>query len=69
MIVAEAAARGLLGRVLQPATDVGVAMQVVVLLLVVGGLLWRLRAHPEWRLVALGTGLIMLGLMGVRAAH
>jgi hypothetical protein len=65
----DAAARGLFGRVLQPATDVGVAVQVVVLLIVVGGLLRGFRARPEWRLVALGTGLIVLGLMGVRAAH
>jgi hypothetical protein len=36
MIVTEAAARGLLGYVLQPATDVGVAVQVVTLLVVVG---------------------------------
>ncbi len=69
MIVVEAAAHGLFGRVLQPATDVGVAVQVVTLLIVVGALLWWFRARPEWRLVALGTGLIVLGLMGVRAAH
>jgi hypothetical protein len=64
MLVAEAVGRGLLGRVLQPAIGAGDAVQVLVLLLVVGGLLWQLRARPEWRLVALGTGLIMIGLMG-----
>jgi hypothetical protein len=69
MIVPEAAAHGLLGRVLQPATDVGVTTQVVLLLILVGGLVWRLRDRPEWRLVALGTGLLGLGWMGVRAAH
>jgi hypothetical protein len=68
MLVAEAAGRGLLGRVQQPATDAGVAVQVLVLLLVVGGLLRQLRDRPERRLVALGTGLIMIGLME-RAPH
>jgi len=56
-------------RLLQPATDVGVLAQfalVLTLLLVAG---WWLRRRPEWRLVLVGLGLLLLGAMGIRAAH
>ncbi|MFO7779622.1 MAG: hypothetical protein R6V28_14845 [Nitriliruptoraceae bacterium] len=57
------------GRVLQPATDLGVLVQfglVLTLLLLAS---WWLRHRPEWRLVVLGLGMVLLGAMGVRAAH
>jgi len=58
-----------LNRVLFPWTDLGVALQVAVLGLAVIGA-WRLsRAHRHWRPMILGVGLLLLGLMGLRAAH
>lgn len=54
---------------LLPRTDLGVGIQVVVVL--VGGsiVFWRLRSVREARLVVLGSGLVVLGLMGLRALH
>jgi hypothetical protein len=57
------------GRLVQPATDAGVLVQLVVALGVVLVLLHLLRARPEWRLVVIGLGLLLLGLFGLRAAH
>lgn len=57
------------GRLAAPSTDLGVLLQfaVVVIAVVVG---WRLLAsRPHWRLVLLGVGLVLLGAMGLRAAH
>lgn len=54
---------------LLPRTDAGVVMQVVGVLAVFAVLLrvtWR---RPDLRLVVLGSGLLLLALMGVRAAH
>jgi hypothetical protein len=54
---------------LLPRTDAGVAVQVVGLIVVLAVLLritWR---RPDLRLVVLGSGLLVLALMGVRAAH
>ncbi len=52
-----------------PTTDLGVFLQVavVVIAIVVG---WRLLApRPHWRLVLIGVGLLLFGAMGLRAAH
>lgn len=56
-------------RVLQPATDLGVLAQFVLAVTLVLLASWWLRHRPEWRLVVLGLGLVLLGAMGVRAAH
>ena len=56
-------------RFLRPTTDLGVAAQLAALVLVVGLAAWRVWHRPEWRLVVLGAGLVLLGAMGIRAAH
>ena len=53
----------------QPATDLGVAVQLVLFLALLGGSLWGVRHRPEWRLVVVGIGLCGLALFGLRAAH
>lgn len=59
----------MLNRLLLPATDVGVAIQVAVLVIALVGA-WRLsRAHRHWRPAIVGVGMLVLGLMGLRAAH
>ncbi len=54
---------------LLPRTDAGVLAQLVVLLLTVGAGLWWTRQRPDARLVVIGAGLLLIALMGVRAAH
>ncbi len=52
-----------------PTSDLTVAIQLLVLLVLAGLALWWLRDRPEWRLVVLGLTLLLLGGMGLRAAH
>lgn len=54
---------------LQPSTDLGVLVQVIVLAVAFVLGLWLTRQRSEWRLVVLGVGLVVAGLMGLRAAH
>ena len=56
-------------RLVLPTSDLAVAIQLLVLLVLVGLALWWLRDRPEWRLVVLGLTLLLLGGMGLRAAH
>jgi hypothetical protein len=59
----------MLSRLLLPATDLGVAIQVALLIAVLIGA-WRLsRAHRHWRPMIVGVGMLLFGLMGLRAAH
>lgn len=59
----------MLNRLLLPASDLGVALQVALLVLALIGA-WRLsRAHRYWRPAIVGVGMLLLGLMGLRAAH
>ena len=60
---------GLILDILLPATDTGVALQLVVVLVVVGLLVWRFRANLDVRLLIIGTAIVTLGLMGIRALH
>ena len=62
-------ARTVVGRVLLPATDRVVVLQAVLAVVVFAWLGWRVRTRPEWRLVVIGSGLLVLGWFGVRAAH
>lgn len=58
-----------MNRLLLPVSDLGVALQVAVLIVVLVGA-WRVsRAHPYWRPLIVGTGMLVFGLMGLRAAH
>lgn len=52
-----------------PATDAGVAVQLVVFVVLGGLALFATRHHREWRLVAVGSLLLVLGLFGLRALH
>lgn len=54
---------------LLPATDAGVVAQFVVVGLVLVSVLWRFWSNPEARLLVIGSGLVILGLMGFRALH
>jgi hypothetical protein len=54
---------------LLPATDAGVVVQFVVVGLVLVAVLWRSWSNPEARLLVIGSGLVILGLMGFRALH
>ena len=58
-----------MSRLLLPASDVGVAVQVVVLVVALVGA-WRLsRARAHWHPLIVGAGMLLFGLMGLRAAH
>lgn len=59
----------MIDRILLPASDQGVALQVVVILVGVATTWWLLDAHRYWRPAVLGIGLLLLGAIGVRAAH
>ena len=52
-----------------PRTDAGVVVQVVVLAVLIGGALWLTRQHRDARLVVIGGSLLLVGLVGLRAAH
>lgn len=54
---------------LLPKTDTAVLIQLVVVLLALGIALWRVWSNPDLRLLVIGTGLLVLGLMGLRSLH
>ena len=55
--------------VLLPATDRAVAIQLVVVLVVIAAALWFVRRERALVELVLGLGLVLVGLMGVRALH
>lgn len=54
---------------LLPTTDAGVAAQLALFFGVVVIALWRFWSNSEIRLLVIGSGIVILGLMGVRALH
>lgn len=56
-------------QLLLPQTDGGVAVQAVVLLVLLGVGWWATRQRPDARLLLVGVGLVLVGLIGLRAAH
>ncbi len=54
---------------LLPRTDLAVLLQLVSLLAVISAGLWWTRRSPDLRLVVIGSGLLLLALLGLRAAH
>lgn len=52
-----------------PETDAGVLAQLVVVLIAWGAVLWYFWSRRDSRLVAIGAGVLALGLMGLRALH
>lgn len=59
----------MIDELLAPATDRGVAAQLIALIVGTAAVCWLLRSHRHWQLVALGVALLLLGAMGLRAAH
>lgn len=57
------------GEILRPRTDAGAFGQLAVVVFVWLGVLWGVRRRPDARLVTFGAGLLLVGLMGLRAAH
>lgn len=55
--------------VLRPKTDAMVVAQVVILLGLVAFGVWRTRRIRELRLLVIGVGVFVLGLMMLRASH
>jgi hypothetical protein len=54
---------------LLPATDGGVIAQLLAVVALWAISLWALRNRPDHRLLAIGVGLVLLALVGVRALH
>ncbi len=54
---------------LLPATDAGVVTQLFLVLALWLIALWSLRNRPDSRLLVTGAGLVILGLIGLRALH
>lgn len=52
-----------------PETDAGVAVQVAAVLILGSGAVFATWKRMEWRLVAIGVTLLVLGFFGVRALH
>ena len=55
--------------ILLPRTDAGVVLQLLAIVVVLVISLWRFWSITELRLVVLGLGLVILGLLGIRALH
>lgn len=58
-----------MSELLLPRTDAGVAVQVLVVGLASAVALWRVRSRPDARLIVVGLVMIVVGLIGLRAAH
>lgn len=52
-----------------PATDAGVAVQAVIVLVLGAGAVFAIRRRREWMLVAIGLTLLVFGFFGLRALH
>lgn len=52
-----------------PSSDTVVLIQTLVVLVLWVVAVWWVRSYPPRRLLAIGSGLVVLGLMGVRALH
>lgn len=55
--------------VLLPATDRAVAIQLLTVLVVIGVALWFVRRERALVELTVGVGLVLVGLMGIRALH
>ncbi len=55
---------------LQPTTDAGnIAQLLLVVVLWAAAVTWTWRRSSEARLVAIGAGILAVGLLGLRAMH
>ena len=52
-----------------PQTDAGVVAQVVITLLLIGGLVWLVRREKALVQLVVGVGMVVLAWYGVRAIH
>lgn len=53
----------------QPRTDAGVVFQLVLAAVVIVLWTWRVRHDRDLRMLAMGSGVFLLGLFALRAAH
>lgn len=54
---------------LLPKTDLGVLVQIGLLVVLFAVALWRLWSRSELRLLVIGLGLLAFGFVGLRALH
>ena len=54
---------------LLPTTDAGVVLQVALVAVVTGLLVWRLRRDRDVTRLVVGVALLLLGAIAVRALH
>jgi len=54
---------------LRPRTDAAVLVESVLVVVVLTVALALVRRHREWRSLVAGSGLLLLGLMGLRVLH
>ena len=54
---------------LLPRTDTGVAVQAALVVLAGAAFVWSTRRNEAWRIFAIGSFVLALGLLGVRAVH
>lgn len=52
-----------------PRTDAGVAVQLALVIAAGGITLWLVRGRPHYRLLTLGSLILAISLMGLRALH
>ena len=52
-----------------PATDVGVIVQVAVLVALSTGITWRVRRERALVLLTIGVSMLIIGWFGLRALH
>lgn len=55
--------------VLLPATDAGVLVQVITVLILGAIALRAAWRHAEWRIFVIGAWVLLLSLLGIRAVH
>ena len=58
-----------MGELWSPRTDAGVLVQVIVTLLIIGGLTWAVRRERALVQLVLGIGMVVLAWYGIRGLH
>ena len=58
-----------MGELWSPRTDAGVLVQVIVTLLIIGGLTWAVRRERALVQRVLGIGMVVLAWYGIRGLH
>ena len=58
-----------MGELWSPRTDAGVLVQVIVTLLIIGGLTWAVRRERALVQLVLGIGMVVRAWSGIRGLH